>query len=233
MEVINAVIQKLEVKSGRYFDKHNLPTVVSVSRFGPNVRGVIGVSVATLLLVATKEQMFCTIVSDVMAHGRVPTMSKIPLLAATRHDFETAALEDPEVLVSDVLDQGADHRVADDADAAAPALVMADAIEETPVEDLEKEMDLLLAQEKEQERASNRSHRIAGDLFTAETARAQARAAAEAGVFIEAATRPAGVKRAFQSFTNIVIFLGRTPDSLAPKDQCSWCGIARSFAAGR
>lgn len=161
MEAINAVIQNLQVKSGRYFDKNKLPPVVSVSRFGPNVRGVIVVSVATLLLVATKEDMFCTIVSDLMAQGRVPTMNKIPLLAATRHDFETAALEAPEVLVPDVPEPGVDHPAADHSDAAGPTLGMADGIEETPIEDLEKEMDLLRAQEEEQERASNRAHRIA------------------------------------------------------------------------
>lgn len=161
MKAINTVIQKLEVKSGRYFDKNKLPMKVSVSRIGPNVRGVIGVSVATLLLVATKEQMFCTIVSDLMAQGRVPTMNKVPLLAATRHDFETAALESEEVLVSDVFDQGGYRPVTDHNGAAAPALGMADDIEETPVEDLEKEMDLLLAQEEEQERAAKRAHRIA------------------------------------------------------------------------
>lgn len=43
MEAINAVIHNLGVNSGRSLDKNKLPTVVPVSRFGPNLRGVIGV----------------------------------------------------------------------------------------------------------------------------------------------------------------------------------------------
>lgn len=78
--------------------------------------------------------MFCIIVSDLLTQGRVPTMNKVPLLAATRHDFETAELEAPEVLVLDVLEQGVDHPAADHGDAAGPTQVMADAIEETPME---------------------------------------------------------------------------------------------------
>lgn len=58
MSSINAVIRLLAVKSARYFEKSNLRAVVSVSRFTPNVRATIGVSVATFFLVATKEDAF-------------------------------------------------------------------------------------------------------------------------------------------------------------------------------
>lgn len=164
METINPVIQQLEVKSGRYFNKEKLPTLVSVSRFGPNVRGVICLSVATSLLIACKEDLFCTIVSDLVAQGRVPAGKKVPLLAATRHDFETAALDAPEVLVPHVMDQAVD-RVVQHNDTTTSVLELPDGLaaggmEEIPIDDLHKEMDLLLTQEQEQDAAANRALRI-------------------------------------------------------------------------
>lgn len=106
MEAVNYAIQQLEAKSVRYFDKEKLPKRVTVWRYGAHALGGIGMSVATLLLVATKEPPFCALIYDLASMGRPPKPGKpLSLVAAACHDFETAALEDPEVLVSEVLER--------------------------------------------------------------------------------------------------------------------------------
>lgn len=90
MEAINPVIQRLDLKSARYFDKNNFPPVFTVPRIGANVRGTICASVATMLLVATREDHFGAVLTQLAALGQAPVRKMAPLIAATCHEFETA-----------------------------------------------------------------------------------------------------------------------------------------------
>lgn len=92
MEAMNPVIQRLDLKSARYFDKDNFPPVLTVPRIGANVRGPICVSVATMLLVARKDDHFGAVLTPLAALGWAPVRKMAPLIAATCHDFETAGI---------------------------------------------------------------------------------------------------------------------------------------------
>lgn len=121
MEAVNDAIQKLEANSDRYFDKDKLPKLITVWRYGAHVRGGIGASVATLLLIATKEDLFCSVLADLAASDRPPQPGKpIPLVVAACHDFETAGLAAPEALVRGVVQLPPDPVVEDAASASPP-----------------------------------------------------------------------------------------------------------------
>lgn len=102
MTGVNDAIQALDVDSERYFEKSNLPVRECVSRLGPkcaNTVAPLGTSVATLLLMGTKEASFCNVLNELVAMGRAPALKSIPVMAATCHEFETAGLDDPDVVL--------------------------------------------------------------------------------------------------------------------------------------
>lgn len=102
MTGINDAIRALVVDSERYFEKSNLPDRECVARLGPkcaNTVAPLGTSVATLLLMGTKEASFCNVLNELVAVGRAPAPKSIPVMEATCHEFETAGLDDPDVMV--------------------------------------------------------------------------------------------------------------------------------------
>lgn len=102
MTGVNDAIRALDVDSERYFEKSNLPERECVARLGPkcvNTVAPLGTSVATLLLMGTKEASFCNVLNELVAVGRAPAPKSIPVVAATCHEFETAGLDDPDVVV--------------------------------------------------------------------------------------------------------------------------------------
>lgn len=50
---VHEAISQLGIASARYFNKHNLPMVVTLQRVGPNIRTTILISIATMLMVGT------------------------------------------------------------------------------------------------------------------------------------------------------------------------------------
>lgn len=83
MEAVSYAIQPREAKSVPFFDMEKLPKLVTVWRYGADALGGIGMSVATLLLVATKEPPFCAVIYDLASMGRPPQPGKpLSLVAA-------------------------------------------------------------------------------------------------------------------------------------------------------
>lgn len=102
MTGVNDAIRAPNVDSERYFEKSNLPVRECVTRLGPkcvNTVAPLGTSVATLLMIGTIEATFCNVLNELVAVGRTPAPKSIPVMAATCHEFETARLDDPDVVV--------------------------------------------------------------------------------------------------------------------------------------
>lgn len=77
---INVAIKQLQIGSMRYFDKEQLPTTVPVRGVSPkhaNQHATLGASVANLLLVATKEDLFPPVLSQMAALGQEPTPKSV------------------------------------------------------------------------------------------------------------------------------------------------------------
>lgn len=89
MACVSETIKRLPVRSSIL---GGLPPVVSVTRIGPSVRSSLPLSVATLLLVASKEDRFCDVLTELATVGRAPAKKDCPIVVATCHDFETAEL---------------------------------------------------------------------------------------------------------------------------------------------
>lgn len=140
MEAVNDAIQQLEANSARYFDNDKLPKLITMWCYGAHVLGGIGASVATLLLTATKEDFFCSVLADLAASGRPPQPEKpVPLVVAACHDFDTAGLAAPEALVLGVVQLRPDP-VVEDAASAPPPSEEEGGNDEAPPADLYDEM---------------------------------------------------------------------------------------------
>lgn len=86
MSSVADAMGELKVRIDRRFDKPDVPACESVSRIGPkNANSVapLGTSVATMLLIGTKEDSFCGILDELVAVGRAPVPRPVPMLAAT------------------------------------------------------------------------------------------------------------------------------------------------------
>lgn len=171
---INEAIARLEVPSSRYFKKDTLPSSSCVVRVGPNTRPSICTSVATLLLVATKEAEFCAIVAQLSTLGRAPVSKDASMMGATCHDFESAGLADPDARGGMPIAPRVDRpgASASEKNATSETSLM-DAEEEqgqqhpvglAPMEEIEgfqKEMELLLQKEVAAEGVVSRAVRLA------------------------------------------------------------------------
>lgn len=169
MSCVNETIKRLSVRASVL---GGLPSVVSVTRVGPSVRSSLPLSVATLLLVASKEDRFCDVLRDLASLGRAPAPTERPIVTASCHDFETAELGAPEVIQpggASLLESIGGGPACED-DATEPAVVSdgldvaaLDAVESTAVarEQRYAEMEKLLAEEKERDAVATRAHRVA------------------------------------------------------------------------
>lgn len=178
------IISRLQgVGSARYFDKEKLPSMVTVMRVGPSAKSPILMSVATLLLVASKEYAFPTLLTELASMGRAPEPKDKSVVVATCHEFETAGLEAPAVLLAGASEQAAPFDVAQrrgegargeeagatgdggepdalsDGDLASAGVD--DAGPTLTMEERYKQMEELLDAEKAAEAVANRSHRVA------------------------------------------------------------------------
>lgn len=166
---LHEAVAQLEVKSARYFDKHDLPEVVTLQRVGPNIRTTILISIATMLMVGTQEDRYCEFVTELASSGRAPQPKGIAVAAALCHEFETAGLDAPEVATAGskagavIIEPAVAGAVAAPAGATVdPAsLLEDDAADGQPDEDLYAEMDVLLAQEQAEEAVKSRANRVA------------------------------------------------------------------------
>ncbi|KAK1864920.1 hypothetical protein I4F81_007456 [Pyropia yezoensis] len=52
---VHEAISQLGIASARYFNKHNLPMVVTLQRVGPNIRTTILISIATMLMTSNVD----------------------------------------------------------------------------------------------------------------------------------------------------------------------------------
>lgn len=170
---INGVIRRFEIKSARYFNKDELPSVVTISRVCPNVRAPIIVSVATLLLVASHEDQFSAVLSELSALGRAPEPKDAAVVAATCHDFETEGLGATKVPTSVVAKEGTSQQDPGPGASDAAAALAGDSDEDwaaweydegpgaAQLDDQYVEMEELLAQEMASEVVANRVDRVA------------------------------------------------------------------------
>lgn len=141
-----------------------------MQRVGPNVGSSILLSVATLLLVCTKEDQFCSVVKELFASGRAPEPKDGAAVLAACHEFETAGLVAPDVAphgkgapqvlpkdwhqaVKDTTPDGATNGDPDD-------WVGPDQEADVTLEEPYAEMERQLAIEKEKETVISRAHRL-------------------------------------------------------------------------
>lgn len=137
------------------------------------MRSSLPLSVATLLLFASKEDRFCDVLTRLATVGRAPAKKDCPIVVAACHDFETAELGAPGVtqpgdlslpvrsevrLAEDEDDAGELDEVADGSDVPAQESSLLQAAER---ERRYAEMDVLLAGEKESDAVATRAHRLA------------------------------------------------------------------------
>lgn len=170
----NDTIQKLNLASSRYFKKENLISCTTVVRVGPNIRPSICASVTTLLSVATMQEELCPVVKLLFTLGRAPLSADASKLGDTCHDFETAGLADRDAALPGrgaslaplvdgsvaALDARATSYAAemdDDEEEPHPALLVAT----RELERSEKEMEMLLEDEKAEEAVACRATRTA------------------------------------------------------------------------
>lgn len=166
---VHEVVAQLGVKSARYFDKHDLPDVVTLQRVGPNVRTTILISIATMLMVGTQEDRYCEFLAELASSGRAPQPKVIAVAAALCHEFETAGLDAPQVGTAGSkagavnIEPGVAGAVAAPAGATVDPVssLEDDAYDGQPDEDLYAEMDVLLAQEQAEEAVKSRANRLA------------------------------------------------------------------------
>ncbi|KAK1857570.1 hypothetical protein I4F81_000186 [Pyropia yezoensis] len=170
MACVNETIKRLPVRSSIL---GGLPPVVSVTRIGPSVRSSLPLSVATLLLVASKEDRFFDVLTELATVGRAPAKKDCPIVVETCHDFETAELGAlGETQPGDLsLPVRSEVRLAEDEDDAGELDEVADGLdvsaqESTPSQAAERErryaeMDVLLAGEKESDAVATCAHRLA------------------------------------------------------------------------
>jgi len=91
MHDINPVLLRTTSTCRRQFKK-DLLDVVTVVRVGLGATYPVSVALATMLLVATHEELYCTVLADLVAVGRPPVPTVAPLLAAACHVFELDGL---------------------------------------------------------------------------------------------------------------------------------------------
>jgi len=91
MNDINPVLMRTTSTCRRQFKK-DLLDVVTIERVGPGATYPVSVALATMLLVATHEELYCTFLADLVAVGRPPVPTVAPLLAAACHVFESDGL---------------------------------------------------------------------------------------------------------------------------------------------
>lgn len=170
MACVNETIKRLLVRSSIL---GGLPLVVSVTRIRPSLRSSLPLSVATLLLIASKEDRFCDVWTELATVGRAPAKKDCPIVVATCSYFETAELGDPEVtqpgdlsppvrsevrLAEDEDDEGEIDEVADSLGVSTQESALSQAAER---ERRYAEMDVLLAGEKESDAVATRAYRLA------------------------------------------------------------------------
>jgi len=179
MTTINPVLLRTTATCRRHFKK-DLLDVVEVARVGPGMKYPVGVALATMLLVATQEEHYCSVLADLASVGRPRVPTVVPLLAAACHVFESdglGAVEDmtpPSSARTPTIDDAAaaENEVDDTAvplgadreqSAAASSTTTEDASATSgmTLEQRYEEMDLLLAEEKTATTGASRARRVA------------------------------------------------------------------------
>lgn len=141
-----------------------------MQRVGPNVGSSILLSVATLLLVCTKEDQLCAVVKELFASGRAPEPKDGAVVVAACHEFETAGLVAPDVAP---LGKGAPQVLPKDGNQAVDDATLDGATKGDPddwvgpdqeadvtLEEQYAEMERQLAIEKEKETVISLAHRL-------------------------------------------------------------------------
>jgi len=155
MTATNPTIRRLEVASDRHFKKGPLDAFVEVQRIAPVTKVPLAVTIASILLVATWDSAFCTIMQQLAASGRAPVNRKSSIADAACHDFESAGLRQRQALGATI---GAEADTATDGDTAelpTTATPLAAVVEER-----QAEVDHLLAVDKADTAGANRAQRI-------------------------------------------------------------------------
>ena len=159
---INPTISRLEVAVDRNFKKGALDSFTEVQRMAPNVKVplsvtiALAVTIASLLLVATWDSAFCTVMQQLAASGRAPVHRKVPIAAAACHDCESAGIGQPKSPGS-TMEAGA--AAASDGDATAPSTTAAPLA--VILDQRQAEVDHLLEVNKTETAEANRARRIA------------------------------------------------------------------------
>jgi len=170
MTAINPVLLRTTAMCRRYHKK-DLLNHVRVMRIGPGMKYPVNVALATMLLVGTQEEHYCTVLADLASVGRPVVPTNAPILAAACHAFETDGLGAVEDVLppSDAPTQVAADGAAEPSAAglssttAAPPTANGDAAA-TPALTMQQryeEMDRLLNEEKVVTTGASRAHRAA------------------------------------------------------------------------
>jgi len=155
MTATNPTIRRLEVASDRNFKKGPLDACVEVQRIAPGLKVPLAVTIASLLLVATWDSAFCTIMQQLAASGRAPVNRKLSIADAACHDFESAGLGQRQALrpaIGAAADTVTDGDKAELPTTATPLAAV--------LEDRQAEVDHLLAVDKADTAGANRARRI-------------------------------------------------------------------------
>jgi len=154
MTSINPVIDRVSVKTLRYFKPNNLADTIDVVRIAPSLKPPLATTIACMLLVGTWEPSFCFILTQMASDGRAPVVGTVPLEAAACHNFETDGLADAVALLPTSEDGGGADVVDMGTSAALPARPRSELLAER-----QSEVDVLLAADKAKNATLRRAYR--------------------------------------------------------------------------
>jgi len=184
MAGVNPTMEEIKVKSSRFFKKESLPAVEHVVRVSGKSPMKLTVVIAALLLVATKEERFGSILSSLAFAGRANVLKVSPLTGAFRHEFFSAGLTTSTPASSQATAAG-DSLQDPGGQAAAAALQSPHAVN---LDERYADMDAALRTETVQEATRRRAERMMKNQARGRTLSSQSRSrSGSAGPGAEAA----------------------------------------------
>lgn len=106
MTGVNPVLRDVAIESGRFFQKDGLPSVETVVRLFRKKALKLTVVVAAMLLLATKEERYSSILSDLAFTGRAAVRKSAPLSSASRNEFYSASVLSPAAMPRPLVPSG-------------------------------------------------------------------------------------------------------------------------------
>jgi len=92
MTDINPAPGRCRVGAQRYFKLGALQSSIDVVRMAPSLKPLMRTTIASMLLVGTRDPSYCSFLMQLADAGRAPAPRTAPLEAAACHKFETAGL---------------------------------------------------------------------------------------------------------------------------------------------